>query len=57
MKIEFKEIVLDTKIMLENMQDRDIETLKKYSRGLTRYINAIQDDLDKLNEEINNRIE
>ena len=57
MKIEFKEIVLDTKIMLENMQDRDIETLKKYSRGLTRYINAIQNDLDKLNEEINNRIE
>lgn len=57
MKIEFKGIVLDTKIMLENMQDRDIETLKKYSRGLTRYINTIQDDLDKLNEEINNRIE
>ena len=57
MKIEFKGIVLDTKIMLENMQDRDIETLKKYSRDLTRYINAIQDDLDKLNEEINNRIE
>ena len=57
MKIEFKGIVLDTKIMLENMQDRDIETLKNYSRGLTRYINAIQDDLDKLNEEINNRIE
>lgn len=57
MKIEFKGIVLDTKIMLENMRDRDIETLKKYSRGLTRYINAIQDDLDKLNEEINNRIE
>ena len=57
MKIEFKEIVLDTKIMLENMRDRDIETLKEYSRGLTRYINAIQDDLDKLNEEINNRIE
>lgn len=57
MKIEFEGIVLDTKIMLENMQDRDIETLKKYSRGLTRYINAIQDDLDKLNEEINNRIE
>lgn len=57
MKIEFKGIVLDTKIMLENMQDRDIETLKKYSRGLTRYINAIQNDLDKLNEEINNRIE
>ena len=57
MKIEFKGIVLDTKIMLENMRDRDIETLKKYSRGLTRYINAIQDDLDKINEEINNRIE
>ena len=57
MKIEFKGIVLDTKIMLENMRYRDIETLKKYSRGLTRYINAIQDDLDKLNEEINNRIE
>ena len=57
MKIEFKGIVLDTKIMLENMRDRDIETLKKYSRGLTRYINTIQDDLDKLNEEINNRIE
>ena len=57
MKIEFKGIVLDTKIMLENMQDRDIETLKNYSRGLTRYINAIQGDLDKLNEEINNRIE
>lgn len=57
MKIEFKGIVLDTKIMLETMQDRDIETLKNYSRGLTRYINAIQDDLDKLNEEINNRIE
>ena len=57
MKIEFKGIVLDTKIMLETMQDRDIETLKEYSRCLTRYINAIQDDLDKLNEEINNRIE
>ena len=57
MKIEFKGIVLDTKVMLETMQDRDIETLKNYSRGLTRYINAIQDDLDKLNEEINNRIE
>ena len=57
MKIEFKGIVLDTKIMLENMRDRDIETLKEYSRGLTRYINAIQNDLDKLNEEINNRIE
>ena len=57
MKIEFKEIVLDTKIMLENMQDRDIETLKNYSRDLTNYINSIQDDLNKLNEEINNRIE
>ena len=57
MEVHFKEVILDTKIMLENMQDRDIETLKNYSRGLTRYINAIQGDLDKLNEEINNRIE
>ena len=57
MEVHFKEVILDTKIMLENMKDRDTETLKRYSRGLTRYINAIQNDLDKLNEEINNRIE
>ena len=57
MEVHFKEVILDTKIMLENMKDRDTETLKRYSKDLTYYISSIQEDLDRLNEEINNRIE